>query len=116
MWASRVGSGEGEVRYPVTNVFGDFAAKGMEHLVDLVQEDSCEVIAEEEEPGADFCNCFLCAWAVCMVLQRSIRLIAESAIGGDCKASGVAEPKLVGDVGFDKERDHGCQSVSEEIV
>ena len=73
------------------NVFGDFTAKRVEHLVDLVQEDSCEVIAEEEEPGADFCNCFLCAWAVCMVLQRSIRLIAESAIGGGCKASGVEE-------------------------
>ena len=28
------------------NVCSDFAAKGVEHLVDLVQEDSCEVIAE----------------------------------------------------------------------
>ena len=51
-----------------------------------------------------------------MVLQRSIRLIAESAIGGGCKASGVAEPKLVGDVGFYEEGDHRRQSVAEEIV
>ena len=57
-------SGEGKVRHPVMNVCGDFAAKGVEHLVDLVQEDSCEVISEKEEPGADFCNRFLCTWAV----------------------------------------------------
>ena len=116
MWASRVGSGEGEVRYPATNVVGDFAAKGMEHLVDLVQKDSCEVITEEKEPGADFCNCFLCTGAVCMMLQRSIRLIAEGAIGGDSKASGVAEPELVRDVGFNEGGDHRRQSVTEEIV
>ena len=111
-----MGSGEGEVRYPATNVVGDFAANGMEHLVDLVQKDRCEVITEEKESGADFCNCFLCTGAVCMMLRRSIRLVAEGAIGGDSEASGVAEPEFVGDVGFNKGGDHRRQSVTEEIV